>query len=325
MRSERVPLILPPVATLALWNWGNPVTFEAPARKVNSVWLHCSASDNATHDDVSTMRAWHLQNGWSDVGYHFFITKAGHIQPGRPLEKIPAAQEGYNTGAIAICLHGLEEANFRVSQFESLIKLCTAINDAYSTPIRFRGHREVSTKTCPVFNYRRVLGLSESGYMGGPTTTAPSPANPPPVSGPGATKPPGALQITDRGVPVKVLQSLLVVNGIPCAADGIFGQDTAGAVRKFQSKVGVPASGVADVATQMWLAKGLPGLRSLSVGHRGDDVAAFQRILSLHQIPVGADGVFGADTLGGVQAFQRKYGLSPTGVVDEGTRRASWR
>jgi peptidoglycan hydrolase-like protein with peptidoglycan-binding domain len=203
-----------------------------------------------------------------------------------------------------------------------VIKLCAAINDAYSTPIRFRGHREVSTKTCPVFNYKRVLGLNEAGRMGGPTTTSPLPANPPSVSGAGATKPAGALQVTDRGAPVKVLQNLLVVNGVPCAADGIFGQDTAGAVRKFQTKVGVPANGVADIGTQKWLAKGLPSVRNLIVGHRGNDVAAFQRIMSLHQIAVGAEG---DNTLAGVQAFQRKYGLAPSGVVDEGTRRASWR
>jgi N-acetylmuramoyl-L-alanine amidase len=313
------------MGTAALWNWGEPITFEAPGRKVDSVWLHCSASDNPAHDDVSTMRAWHLKRGWSDVGYHLFITKAGHIQPGRPLEKVPAAQEGHNSGAIAMCAHGLLEANFTTNQLDSVIRLCTAIQQAYSTPLRFRGHCEVSTKTCPVFNYRAVLGLNANGLLGGPTTTAPKGASAAPVSGPGATKPSGALQITSRGVPVKVLQNLLVVNGVPCAADGIFGQATAGAVQKFQGLIGVPATGVADNPTQKWLAKGLPGLKPLSLGDSGDSVAAFQRILNLHHCPVGVDGVFGAGMLGGVQAFQRKYGLSVSGAVDEGTRRASWR
>jgi hypothetical protein len=62
------------------------------------------------------MRAWHLANGWADVGYHFFITKAGHIQPGRPLEKIPAAREGYNTGAITIsCMVWTKASSRRVN------------------------------------------------------------------------------------------------------------------------------------------------------------------------------------------------------------------
>jgi len=310
------------MATPALWNWGNPIAFEAPKRMVNSVWLHCSASDQAVDDDVSVMRRWHLAKGWADVGYHLFISKAGHIQPGRPLEKIPAAQEGLNTGAIAICCHGLVESNFTTNQFESLIKLCTAIKDAYGAPIRFRGHREVSTKLCPVFNYKRVLGLNEAGMMGGPTTTTPLPANPPAPTG---TKPAGALQITDRGAPVKILQNLLVVNGVPCDADGIFGQATAKAVQAFQGKAGLNGSGVADVGTQEWLGKGLPGLRDLKSGARGEDVAAFQRILILHKLDVGADGAFGTNTQAGVQAFQRKHGLAPTGVVDQTTRRASWR
>jgi peptidoglycan hydrolase-like protein with peptidoglycan-binding domain len=138
------------------------------------------------------------------------------------------------------------------------------------------------------------------------------------------TRPVGALQITSRGVPVKVLQNLLVINGVQCAADGVFGQQTAAAVHKFQGLVGVPANGVADNVTQKWLAKGLAGVRSLKRGDRGDDVAAFQRILNLHQFPVGTDGMFGDGTLGSVQAFQRKHGLSPSGMVDEGTGRASW-
>ncbi len=76
--------------------------------------------------------------------------------------------------------------------------------------------------------------------------------------------------------------------------------------------------------TQVWLARGLPGTRNLAVGLRGNDVAAFQRILGLHRISVGTDGAFGQATQAAVQSFQRKHGLSPSGVVDATTRRASW-
>jgi peptidoglycan hydrolase-like protein with peptidoglycan-binding domain len=165
------------------------------------------------------------------------------------------------------------------------------------------------------------LGLNQGGLMGGPTTVTPAAANPP---APSATKPPGALQVTDRGGAVKVLQNLLVVNGVGCDADGIFGQRTATAVRTFQGKAGIAATGVADIPTQVWLARGLPGTRKLAVGLRGDDVAAFQRILGLHRISVGTDGAFGQATQAAVQIFQRKHGLSPSGVVDATTRRASW-
>lgn len=314
------------MATTPLWNYGEEVTFTAPGRKVDTTWIHCSASEAVSWNDVEAIRQDHINHRhFNDVGYHFYITKQGHIQPGRPLEKVPAAQEGNNTGAIAICAHGLEEGKFTTQQFESLVQLCTAIKNTYGAPMRFRGHREVANKLCPVFNYVHVLGLNASGYMGGGTNTSPPTANAPPPSGPGATKPPpDALRLTSRGVPVKVLQNLLVMNGFRCAADGIFGQETGRKVREFQRSAGLNVTGVGDMTTRVALAKGLPTVRELKAGHTGDDVGAFQRIMGLHQIACGVDNAFGVLTQSAVQAFQRKYGIKPTGVVDRDTRAASW-
>ena len=314
------------MATTALWKFGEEVTFTAPARKVDTTWLHCSASEAASWNDVEAIRQDHIHHRkWDDVGYHFFITKQGDIQPGRPLERIPAAQQGYNTGAIAFCAHGLEEGKFTTEQYQSIIRLCTAIKNAYGAPMRFRGHREVAAKLCPVFNYVHVLGLNTSGYMGGGTNVSPPTANAPPPSGPGATKPPpNGLHMTSRGVPVKVLQNLLIMNGFKCAADGIFGQDTEHKLSDFQKAAGINVTGVGDVLTQKALGKGVAGIRELKSGTSGDDVRAFQRILGLHQIACDVDGAFGVNTKASVQSFQRKYGLSASGVVDAETRIASW-
>ena len=144
------------------WAHGAPIDFTKPTRPVHSTWVHCSASDEPAHDDVAVMRRWHLARNWSDVGYHFFIRKNGDIQAGRDLEQIPAAQAGHNDGAIAICLHGLEVQLFTEAQLDSLRCLARAIDNAYDKSMRFRGHREVSTKTCPVFNYQLALGLDNA-------------------------------------------------------------------------------------------------------------------------------------------------------------------
>ena len=138
--------------------------FQKPKRVVNTVFLHCSASDNPKHDDISVIRKWHVEErGWSDVGYHYFITKEGEVQEGRDLEKIPAAQKGFNKGSIAICLHGLLLENFTEEQFDALRQLCSEINEAYDGNITFHGHREVNPrKSCPVFDVDEVLGLDEN-------------------------------------------------------------------------------------------------------------------------------------------------------------------
>ncbi len=134
--------------------------FEKPKRFVDRVFVHCSASDVASHDNVATMRRWHSDpkpkgRGWSDVGYHFFIRKSGQMELGRPVSKTPAAQGGNNTGTLAICLHGLDEDKFTNAQFDTLRALCLAINNAYSGKVTFHGHREVAAKACPVFDYKR--------------------------------------------------------------------------------------------------------------------------------------------------------------------------
>ena len=57
--------------------------FKKPDRHVSRVFLHCSASDNPKHDKISVIRKWHLDKGWSDVGYHYFIRKDGTVEEGR--------------------------------------------------------------------------------------------------------------------------------------------------------------------------------------------------------------------------------------------------
>ena len=139
--------------------------FKKPIRGVKEVFLHHSATSNPDHDDISWIRHLHVnENGWQDVGYHFFIKSSGEIQKGRDLEFIPAAQSAHNTYTIAICLSGTED-NFTDEQFKSLQDLCSQINKAYKGKVVFRGHKEVNATLCPSYDYRFLLNLREDGYM----------------------------------------------------------------------------------------------------------------------------------------------------------------
>jgi len=147
---------------------------DLPKRYVDTVFLHCSASNNPRHDDVSVMKQWHLERGFTDVGYHFFITSRGELQKGRDLEEVPAAQQGHNTNSIAICLHGLYPEDFTKEQHKTLWELCLNFDTKYTSStkklrqpyrLRFRGHREVSSKLCPVFDYKRWLVLGKNGNI----------------------------------------------------------------------------------------------------------------------------------------------------------------
>lgn len=103
--------------------------------------------------------------GWTDIGYHFFIRKDGTVENGRDLERTPAAQKGFNTGSIAICLSGLELELFTEAQLDALKALCQEIDDLYDN-ISFHGHNEVNPhKICPVISVKQVLGLDDYGEM----------------------------------------------------------------------------------------------------------------------------------------------------------------
>lgn len=138
--------------------------FNKPDREVTKVYLHHSASNKPEHDDISVIREWHIQRGFNDVGYHFFITSDGNIQRGRSLELIPAAQQGFNTGSIAICVSGTS-GDLTKPQIKSLQELCGQINKAYSGEISFHGHKEVMPTECPAYDYRKILSLDQSGKI----------------------------------------------------------------------------------------------------------------------------------------------------------------
>lgn len=62
----------------------------------------------ANNDDVSaeTVHQWHLNNGWSGIGYHFLIRKDGTIEEGRPLGTVGAHVYGENRHTVGINLVG---------------------------------------------------------------------------------------------------------------------------------------------------------------------------------------------------------------------------
>ena len=221
--------------------------FIMPSRPIERVFIHCSASDHPDHDSIGVMRRWHTDakphgRGWSDVGYHFFIRKSGRLEAGRPLEHTPAAQRGNNEGTVAICLHGLEQSKFTGHQFNALSRLCREIHSACGGQVTFHGHREVANKDCPVFDYRRVLGLGDDGVMSKPHDTSRQ-------NGASRAADRPVLRRTASGPAVVVLQELLNLRGAALKADGVFGRMTFEAVLAFQVREGLVADGIVGPAT----------------------------------------------------------------------------
>lgn len=118
-----------------------------------------------------------------------------------------------------------------------------------------------------------------------------------------------------RGKNVQLLQCYLNLYGEELSPDGVFGIATQNAVTAFQAQNGLVVDGVVGRNTWLYVLRqaALPMLRR---GSRGVYVRYLQEKLLSKLYPIDSvDGVFGANTLACVEAFQRENELSVDGVV----------
>lgn len=136
-------------------------------RKINKIIIHCSASD---FGNAQRIREWHLERGWSDIGYHYVINNGkvfkddkinqmvqdGFIEKGRDDSIVGAHTQGQNSNSIGICLIGNKD--FTKEQFFSLNTLLDSLLKAYNlTKNDVYGHYNFSSKTCPNFNVQEFM------------------------------------------------------------------------------------------------------------------------------------------------------------------------
>ncbi len=161
-----------------------------------------------------------------------------------------------------------------------------------------------------VIQFQGTVGLTQDGIIG-PNTWA--------YLEPFAMEPnPEVLRIGSRGEMVRALQTALKAAGFdPGAIDGVFGAKTKAALAAFQKAKGIPATGVADAITWLVIA---PYIDYTNVVLRRGSAGMYVMILQSALVnacfnPGVIDGVFGANTLAAVIAFQKAKGLIADGIV----------
>lgn len=128
-----------------------------------------------------------------------------------------------------------------------------------------------------------------------------------------------------RGPQIVQVQRLLRRHRLPLNIDGIYGPDTAAAVRWFQRKHDLPADGVVGPTTYRALrgtektARLVRQLRLRRPPLAGQDVLIVQRTLRRAGYRVRVDGHFGPETDVAITRFQRKHGIEPDGMVGSQT------
>jgi len=146
----------------------------ADMRVINLIVVHCSDS---LFGDAALVRKWHLERGFSEIGYHHVILNGypdaeslrlhrpkfwldGAVEPGRPLEQAGAHVQGHNHNSVGICLIGKEQ--FTQQQFGALVELIGRIRREHPGA-RLAGHYELlgagdPPKSCPNLDMEWVRG-----------------------------------------------------------------------------------------------------------------------------------------------------------------------
>lgn len=124
-------------------------------RGIGWIIIHCSDSNNPDHDNIETIRQWHVkERKFNDIGYHYVILKNGTIEKGRDENVIGAHCKGHNDDSIGICLTGKDKDRFTPAQFNALEILLIDILGRHGLDKRsVLAHSDLDPhKTCPNFD-----------------------------------------------------------------------------------------------------------------------------------------------------------------------------
>jgi N-acetyl-anhydromuramyl-L-alanine amidase AmpD len=118
---------------------------------ITKIVVHCSDSPHRG-DTAEDIHRWHLERGWSGIGYHYVIQESGELDYGRPHYWTGSHVRGHNTGSLGICLLGKDY--FTPEQFETLEIVINNLLMEYPQA-EVLGHRDLDPhKTCPNFNVK---------------------------------------------------------------------------------------------------------------------------------------------------------------------------
>ncbi len=129
------------------------------SRPISEIIIHCAATPEGKDYTVPTIRAWHKERGWTDIGYHYVVYRDGSIHVGRPIGQVGSHVAGRNTGTIGICYVGGLSADGKTAkdtrtpaQRASLLWLRDQLAARHKGIRKISGHNEYAAKACPCFS-----------------------------------------------------------------------------------------------------------------------------------------------------------------------------
>lgn len=137
----------------------------AKRRKTDMIILHHAAAKECSPEDI---HQWHLNRAWSGIGYHFVVRKNGQVFRGRPEDTVGAHTSNFNSTSIGICFEG----DFRYEeptnvQIEAGKELVAYLKQKYGINTVKR-HCDLNNTSCPgrLFPFDKVAnGEVEENFV----------------------------------------------------------------------------------------------------------------------------------------------------------------
>ena len=126
-------------------------------KSTTMIIIHCSATREGQDIKAKTIKQWHLQRGFSTIGYHYIIDLDGTIEKGRDESLVGAHCIGKNAISIGICYVGGCDKNLKPkdtrtdAQKKAMKTLVHQLMKKYNIPLNnVYGHYQFcSYKECP--------------------------------------------------------------------------------------------------------------------------------------------------------------------------------
>lgn len=139
-------------------------------KSTTEIILHCAATREGKNFTVQQIHQMHLKNGWSGIGYNYYIDLDGVIWRGRPEDCTGAHTTNHNSKSIGICYCGGVAADGKTAkdtrnekQKAAMLELLRYLHKKYPQAT-IHGHNEFAAKACPSFKvseYLKTINLDE--------------------------------------------------------------------------------------------------------------------------------------------------------------------
>lgn len=258
--------------------------------KTERIILHHAESSSCTAEDIDN---WHKKNGWTCIGYHFFVKKDGTIHRGRQENSVGAHAGGANSNSIGICFEGrYETEQMPDAQVEAGKELVAYLKNKYGIS-KVQKHSDVCSTSCPGKNFR----FDEIANIQASNTTVTTTNNDKEVK-------------MIKGKIADIQSTLNSKYNTGITVDNIYGKETKKALVKalqtelnIQYTKGLTVDGIFGNVTKN-------ACISVRKGAKGNITWILQAVLVCKGYDISVDADFGSNTENAVRDYQTKNGLT---------------